>query len=189
MKRSTPLQSSAFKTRSQKLAAAGFARRPSGKMAGGLWPDPEEPREDRFPGVDIDAIHRGRYGSNAVNAPQPKDAPARSEPYRRLVASLPCALCGIHGRSQAAHGDEGKGLQLKSSDTTCYPACGPHDGRPGCHYLIGSTGTYTRTERRAMEASFARQTWAALLKLGRHDAKVLKVLMDLDKQSTGELIT
>ena len=28
-------------------------------------------------------------------APIPKAAPVRSEPYRRVVATLPCAICGV----------------------------------------------------------------------------------------------
>ena len=59
----------------------------------------------------------------AFRAPQPvattsaepvtKDAPVRSEAYRRAVAALPCINCGIQGYSQAAHGSAGKGMGLK----------------------------------------------------------------------------
>ena len=42
----------------------------------------------------------------------PKDAPVRSEAYRRAVASLPCIACGIQGYSQAAHlQPEAKGMK------------------------------------------------------------------------------
>ena len=51
-------------------------------------------------------------GSTAA-APIPKAAPVRSEAYRRAVATLPCAICGVHGYSQAAHGSEGKGMGIK----------------------------------------------------------------------------
>ena len=82
-----------------------------------------------------------------------KDALVRSEKYRRLVALLPCAHCGIDGHSQAAHADMGKGAHIKSDDRTCYPACAPRpDGAIGCHTLIGATGTFTREARRALEA-------------------------------------
>ena len=58
----------------------------------------------------------------AFRAPQPvattpaepvtKDAPVRSEAYRRAVASLPCINCGIQGYSQAAHlPPEAKGMK------------------------------------------------------------------------------
>lgn len=57
----------------------------------------------------------------AFRAPQPvgapvvpieKENPVRSERYRRAVASLPCAYCGIEGYSQAAHlPPEAKGMK------------------------------------------------------------------------------
>ena len=90
--------------------------------------------------------------------PVPKENPLRSEAYRRRVAALACAHCGIVGFSQCAHGDEGKGLSIKASDDTCYPACGPRPGEPGCHYLIGTSGQYSRDERRALERLYAKRT-------------------------------
>ena len=88
-----------------------------------------------------------------------KEAPVRSESYRRLVAAMPCAHCGIVGHSQAAHADFGKGARIKSDDRTCYPACGPRpDGSIGCHSLIGSTGAYSRDDRRRLESEYAAQT-------------------------------
>lgn len=97
----------------------------------------------------------------------PKLAPARSEAYRRLVAAMPCAHCGIVGSSQAAHGDMGKGAHIKSDDRTCYPACGPRPGATGCHALIGSTGSMTRDQRRALEADYAAQTRTEIRRLGQ----------------------
>jgi hypothetical protein len=68
-------------------------------------------------------------------APRQKDAPVRSEPYRRLVAKLPCIWCGIEGYSQAAHPPpSGKGI--KESDLDCIPMCGPRPGEPGCHTAL-----------------------------------------------------
>ena len=94
--------------------------------------------------------------------PSPKDLRIRSESYRRLVAALPCAHCGAFGFSQAAHGDEGKGLGIKACDSTCYPACGPRPGIPGCHWLIGTSGAFSRAERRQLERRYASETRAAL---------------------------
>lgn len=97
---------------------------------------------------------------------QPKADLVRSEPYRRLVAKLPCIHCGIVGHSQAAHADEGKGGHIKSSDLTCYPACGPRTGVIGCHTLIGSTGAYTRDERRTLEVEYGIRTRQMIRKAG-----------------------
>lgn len=96
----------------------------------------------------------------------PKENVVRSEPYRRLVATLPCIHCGVHGRSQAAHGDMGKGDHIKSDDRTCYPACGPTLGSIGCHALIGATGHIPRDDRRALEQEYARRTRRTICMLG-----------------------
>ena len=79
----------------------------------------------------------------AFRAPQPvattpaepvtKDSPVRSEAYRRAVASLPCIACGIYGYSQHAHGNEGKGMGLKTDDRTGVPLCCARPGEEGCH--------------------------------------------------------
>jgi len=91
----------------------------------------------------------------------PKERPVRSADYRRWVATLPCYRCGMHGHSQAAHADQGKGMAIKSSDLTCYPLCGPHlDQRttppyqmvPGCHADVGTLGKMTQAERRDFES-------------------------------------
>lgn len=53
----------------------------------------------------------------------PKIKPWRSEKHRRLVASLPCAQCGIEGSSQCAHANFGKGFGTKVSDILTFPLC------------------------------------------------------------------
>lgn len=88
----------------------------------------------------------------------PKAKPVRDESYRRLVASLPCSHCGRLGPSQAAHGDEGKGLGLKASDLTCYPLCADSPGRQGCHSIIGASGMFSKEHRRILEKRYAAQT-------------------------------
>lgn len=96
--------------------------------------------------------------------PQPKSKYLRSESYRRWTAAQPCAHCRVQGYSQAAHSDDngagGKGLGLKACDSTIYPACGPHPVgggllTPGCHWTIGSSGHFTKRERRELEAKYA----------------------------------
>lgn len=79
-----------------------------------------------------------RRGVYAPVAEQPvvtvaKDEAVRSEPYRRLVASLPCAHCGKPGRSQHAHENDGKGKALKLDDRRAMPLCADEPGREGCH--------------------------------------------------------
>jgi len=100
--------------------------------------------------------------TSAANEPIPKAEPVRSEPYRRLVASMDCIHCGIAGYSQAAHADQGKGAHIKSDDRTCYPACAPRPGVIGCHALIGMTGSMPREDRRELEQRYAALTREAI---------------------------
>ena len=62
-----------------------------------------------------------------------KDAPARSEAYRRIVAAMPCIHCGIAGYSQHAHANEGKGMGIKTDERAGFPLCAPRPGIEGCH--------------------------------------------------------
>jgi hypothetical protein len=92
---------------------------------------------------------------------RPKHAYVRSEAYRRLVAAMPCIHCGIEGYSQAAHSDagaDGKGGAIKADDDTCYPACAPRIGVPGCHWLIGSSNHFPRELKRSIERLYAQHT-------------------------------
>jgi hypothetical protein len=49
-------------------------------------------------------------GAGATGIAVRKEKAIESEPYRRLVAQLPCMWCGIEGYSQHAHLNYGKGL-------------------------------------------------------------------------------
>lgn len=117
--------------------------------------------------------------SGDVVVSRPKDAPIRSEPYRRLVASLPCAECGIEGYSQAAHAEQGKGLAIKSCDLTCVPLCGPRPGILGCHYAYGQGALYPRETRRILERMNAGETIYKLRELAKCDKHAAKVLRDV----------
>lgn len=108
--------------------------------------------------------------ADGTSANLPKEKPVRSEKYRRLVAALPCAHCGIAGHSQAAHADMGKGGHIKSDDRTCYPACADRPGVVGCHTLIGATGSIHRDERRALEVEYAAQTRKTIRDAGQWPA-------------------
>lgn len=66
----------------------------------------------------------------------------RSEPLRRAVASLECMACGRHGRTQAAHANEGKGMAMKVSDALLAALCDE------CHTELDQGKTMTREERR-----------------------------------------
>ncbi len=95
-----------------------------------------------------------------------KDAPVRHEGYRRLVAALPCIICGIEGYSQAAHGSQGKGMGLKASDMELFPACAPRPGVVGCHAALDQGAMYTKEQRRRLELRWAAETRATIINLG-----------------------
>jgi hypothetical protein len=96
-------------------------------------------------------INRGTY-SGSTGAAVPKVLPVRDEGYRRLVAALPCIRCGIEGRSQCAHANQGKGMATKASDENVFPLCFE------CHQMLDQSGQWPKDVRRAMEAAWVEAT-------------------------------
>ncbi len=168
-----------FSKRVPKIGA-GASRK---KQVGGGWRvAPSESREDRLaaraermtasakatqhlvkPGTLL-ALDAG-----AVVRACPKDDAVSCEAYRRLVACLPCAWCGICGRSQHAHENMGKGWGLKVDDRRALPLCCDHPGRAGCHpafdqYRLLPGG---RDAHRAWGERMAAATRALILKSGQ----------------------
>ena len=105
-------------------------------------------------------------------APIEKENPLRSEPYRRLVAALPCAYCGIEGYSQCAHANTGKGTGTKSSDTESFPLCACQPGRRGCHSLFDQGALFSKEARRAKEAEWVAKTRLQILSSGLWPARL-----------------
>lgn len=101
-----------------------------------------------------------------MSQPVPKDAPLRSEAYRRWIAAQPCILCGVVGRTNACHTNVGKGMALKASDTMLFPACGPSGLNPGCHWKIDNSQDMTKDERRTLEARLVLKTQAKAMDAG-----------------------
>lgn len=107
-------------------------------------------------------------------APIVKDNPLRSEAYRRAVAGQACAHCGVHGFSQHAHSNEGKGAGIKTDDRTGVPLCGPRPGIEGCHaafdqYRLLPGG---REAHRAAARTWAANTRAEILRQGLWPARL-----------------
>ncbi|THJ36186.1 hypothetical protein E8K88_02670 [Lampropedia aestuarii] len=103
-----------------------------------------------------------------------KEKPLRSEPYRRLVAALPCAFCGVHGYSQHAHENDGKGMGLKVDDRRAMPLCCTRPGIEGCHaafdqYRLVPGGRSAHIE---LGHEMARQTRDQIREVGHWPAKV-----------------
>ena len=147
-------------------------RTPSRRAATSTTHETEQEREQRL-------MDKARRAMNSVvpraatmglgttaAAPIPKAAPVRSEAYRRTVATLPCAICGVAGHSQAAHANTGKGMGMKACDLTCFPACGPRPGIQGCHAALDQGALFSKAVRRELEPVWAADTRRKLLALG-----------------------
>jgi hypothetical protein len=97
--------------------------------------------------------------------PVPKDAPARSEAYLRLVALRPCINCGRVGLSQAAHLPPiGKGI--KQDDRLTMPLCADQPGALGCHSKFDRYILFPREQAMQVSESWAAQTRTAIREAG-----------------------
>lgn len=95
-----------------------------------------------------------------------KVVPVVSERYRRLVALLPCKICGIEGYSQAAHPNTGKGTGTKTDDRLCFPLCCDRPGVRGCHPRFDQGALFTKADRRAVEPEWGADTRRKIIDLG-----------------------
>lgn len=98
----------------------------------------------------------------------PKEVPLQHEAYMAAVRRLPCYRCGVTGRTQFCHADEGKGAMLKTDCRLGWPGCGPELGNAetGCHYLVGSTGKLGKLGRRDFEKEAGDATRAEIRSRG-----------------------
>ena len=117
----------------------------------------------------IEAKHRRKASysrADEMNQPVVKDEPIRSEAYRRLVAQLPCKVCGIVGYSQAAHPNTGKGTGIKADDRECFPLCCDRPGVQGCHTKFDQGALFDKEMRRIVEVDWAIDTRRTIDNMG-----------------------
>ena len=110
---------------------------------------------------------RATNGIYRVSAPIPKENALQHAGYMAAVRLLPCARCGISGFSQFCHADEGKGAAIKTDCRLGWPGCGPHHGRPGCHWYVGTSGRMLKAERREFERQAGARTRALIIAAGQ----------------------
>lgn len=104
--------------------------------------------------------------SNEFKGGFPKSAPVRNEAYRRLVASLPCIACGIHGYSQAAHlPPDGKGI--KQGDDLIFPLCCVRVGVPGCHQDFDHYRMFPKAAAMTVGRAWAADTQRKIRAMGK----------------------
>jgi len=100
-----------------------------------------------------------------------KENAVYSEPYRRLVAALPCAACKVEGHSQAAHQPPtGKGR--KEDDRACFPLCCTRPGVVGCHVEFDQYRLVPGPAMREQARTWGRQTRAEIRNSGNWPASV-----------------
>ena len=126
--------------------------------------DPDRVRH--VPSVTPGAFRVPEPVNNAPAARVEKSAPVRSEAYRRLVAAMPCVICGMVGYGQAAHGSAGKSMGIKASDLELFCLCADRPGVRGCHSLLDQGALFTKAVRREREPVWAADTRRKLLALG-----------------------
>ena len=131
--------------------------------------DPDRVRS--VPTVAPGAFRAPEPVSEAPAAQVAKAMPVRSEAYRRAVASLPCAICGVPGYSQCAHSNSGKGAGIKASDLDSFPLCTVHpvaDGRlvQGCHERFDQCALFNKLVRRELEPVWAADTRRKIQAMG-----------------------
>lgn len=104
---------------------------------------------------------------------RPKSNPVRSEAYRRLVAQLPCIMCGIEGFSQCAHGPT-LGRGIKCSDLNTFPLCCDRPRVPGCHgqYDWQNTHSFSKGLRLAWAEKWSAATLKAIVESGHMPVKL-----------------
>jgi hypothetical protein len=96
----------------------------------------------------------------------PKQSAVRSEPYRRLVAALPCRACGIQGYGQAAHlPPDGKGI--KQDDRQIFSLCCTRVGIPGCHQDYDQYRMFSREEAMVVGIAWAADTRRQIVAMGK----------------------
>lgn len=154
MKRSAPLKRTAF---TRKTDSANTTEN-----------QPQSHGQQALPAIISVVKRRTNYATVAAfQGGVPKAQPVRSEAYRRLVAALPCCICGIAGQSQAAHGSGAgtavcKGMGMKSCDLTCFPACALK-----CHPALDQGALFTKAVRHALEPVWAADTQRRIHAMGK----------------------
>ncbi|MDD0837891.1 hypothetical protein PSQ40_04835 [Curvibacter sp. HBC61] len=155
--------------RHSQLKRSAFKREPRviSRSTEKLQADHESAGQAEISRSTVKPIRRGVIAPIEGFKSAPKDpAPVRSEPYRRLVAKLPCKFCGIDGYSQAAHPNTGKGAGTKTDDRLCFPLCADRPGQRGCHSYLDQGALLGKERRRQIEPLWGAATRKKINDLG-----------------------
>ena len=143
------------------MRRTGFARKPH----------PKAPRAPLAP-IPRDLAERISTGPARLSV-MPKHPTEQSEPYRRLVAALPCDLCLVPNLSQCAHPNTGKaGGKKLIDDRLCFPLCADTPLRAGCHGRFDQGALMSKAERRQYEPEAGKRARDTINRLGLWPARL-----------------
>jgi hypothetical protein len=112
-------------------------------------------------------LHRGTYTGGTSGKPVAKECASQHSGYMAAVRDLGyCMRCGRSCRPQFCHADQGKGTGIKTDVRRGWPGC------VECHWLIGTSGTYSKDARRGIEARLGHKTRAAVKAAGAWPARL-----------------
>jgi hypothetical protein len=106
-------------------------------------------------------LHKPTYSGGVSGEAVQKEEASQHGGYMAAVRGLGyCMNCGRACRPQFCHADQGKGMGIKTDVRRGWPGCAE------CHWLIGTSGSYTKDERRGIEARLAHKTREAVKAAG-----------------------
>ena len=115
------------------------------------------------------ALHRAVMGGGTSGVPIQKQEPQQHAGYMNAVRDLGyCMRCKRSCRPQFCHRDMGKGVGMKTDCREGLPGC------EECHWLVGTSGYFTKAERRAVELDLGRRTRQVILAAGAWPARLPK---------------
>ncbi|MCC2632162.1 MAG: hypothetical protein K0S48_48 [Ramlibacter sp.] len=112
-------------------------------------------------------MRTGKYAGGTSGVAVEKEQMLQHRGYEDAVRGLGyCMRCRLACRPQFCHADMGKGTGIKTDCRRGWPGC------PDCHWLVGTSGYYTKEQRRAVEADLAQRTRNAVIAAGTWPARL-----------------
>jgi hypothetical protein len=137
---------------------------------------PEGPTAAREPHPQARTVRplvRGTYAGGTTGQAVAKENLLQHTGYMAAVRGLGyCMRCRRSCRPQFCHADMGKGVGIKTDVRRGWPGCGAGEWGPGCHWLVGTSGNYSKEQRRALEADLGRRTREAVKAAGTWPARL-----------------
>lgn len=139
---------------------------------GQRWTPPPRARDMEPPPLPVlRPVAPGTYKGSTSGIAVAKENAIQHEGYMSIVRGLACRRCGYQPpegepRNQFAHSDAGKGKGIKTDCRRGASLCGPHGGINGCHWVLGTSGQFTKLVRRQLEDEYAESTREEVIRLG-----------------------